>query len=587
LTAERLLELIGAGETLEVEFKGEERSRLSDSDLVEAAVCLANRAGEGPSHLLVGVEDDGRITGARARHESGRTDPQRVAALISNRTRPAITVRVDVVPIDDVEVISIEIPVSRAPVGTTDGRFLRRAIGGDGHPSCVPLAFHEMQSTQADRGLLDYSALVLESVSWSDLDPLEIERFRRMIRENRGRGDESLLTLSDVELAKALGAVEANHEVRAVRVLGALLFGREEMLRRALPTHEVAFQVLSGVDVESNDFFRWPILRAMEELESRLRARNREQEIMVGMLRVGVPDYSPRAFREAAANVLIHRDYTRIGAIHIQWRDDSIEISNPGGLPDGVRVDNILVTPPRPRNPLLADAFKRAGIVERTARGVDTIFREQLRNGRPAPLYGRTTESSVVLVLPGGEANLAFAALVAEESQADRDLSLDELLLLNELWRERRITVAEGVRVTQKSDPEVRSRLETLVERGLIEARGVRRGRSYHLSASTYRKLGKKSEYVRQRGFEPIQREQMILQYVEAHGRITRREVMELCQIPGTQARHLLNSMKKKGLLLMKGERRGAYYERPPKDMDIVQKDLANVHKSPKKKSEG
>jgi ATP-dependent DNA helicase RecG len=29
------------------------------------------------------------------------------------------------------------------------------------------------------------------------------------------------------------------------------------------------------------------------------------------------------------------------------------------------------VTPPCPRDPLLADAFKRAGIVERTARGID------------------------------------------------------------------------------------------------------------------------------------------------------------------------------------------------------------------------
>jgi ATP-dependent DNA helicase RecG len=44
-----------------------------------------------------------------------------------------------------------------------------------------------------------------------------------------------------------------------------------------------------------------------------------------------------------------------------------------------VRLDNLLVTAPRPRNPLLADAFKRAGVVERTARGIDTIFYEQLR----------------------------------------------------------------------------------------------------------------------------------------------------------------------------------------------------------------
>ena len=71
-----------------------------------------------------------------------------------------------------------------------------------------------------------------------------------------------------------------------------------------------------------------------------------------------------------------------------------------------MRLDNLLVTAPSPRNPLLADAFKRAGIVERTARGIDTIFYEQLRNGRPAPSYARSGATGVVLSIPGGEANL-------------------------------------------------------------------------------------------------------------------------------------------------------------------------------------
>ena len=65
MTPEELRRLIAAGETLNVEFKGEERSPLNDRDLVEAVVCLANRSGTEPAWLLIGVEDDGRITGAR------------------------------------------------------------------------------------------------------------------------------------------------------------------------------------------------------------------------------------------------------------------------------------------------------------------------------------------------------------------------------------------------------------------------------------------------------------------------------------------------------------------------------------------
>ncbi|MDI6870226.1 MAG: ATP-binding protein [Bacillota bacterium] len=562
MTPETLRSRIAGGETLNVEFKGEERGLFSDRELVETVVALANRPNSEPAWLLIGVEDDGRVTGARPRHEAGHTDPARLTAMISSRTRPSLTVRVHLVPLEGKEVLAIEVPPSRTPVGTADGHYLRRIIGGDGRPACVPMHFHEMQAHQTDRGLLDYSALVVPEAGWGDLDPLEFERLRRSIRERRGRSDETLLELSDLELAKALGAVEADGRVTAVRVLGLLLFGREEVLRWLLPAHEVAFQVLRGQAVEVNDFFRWPLLRVMEEIEARFRARNREQEMLVGMLRLGVPDYPPAAFREGVANALIHRDYTRLGAVHIQWHDDRLEISNPGGFPEGVRLDNLLVTAPRPRNPLLADAFKRAGIVERTARGIDTIFYEQLRNGRPAPSYARSDATGVVLVLPGGQANLDFVRLLAEEGQAGRNLRLGELLVLNALWQERALTTDEAARLIQKPADEARAVLNRLVEAGLVEARGEKKGRAWHLSAATYRRLGDKAAYVRQRGFEPLQQEQMVLQYVEKHGRITRREAVELCCLSPDQAYRLLTRLTEEGKLVRHGTKKGAWYER-------------------------
>ena len=562
MTPERLQELIAAGEGLDVEFKGEAQGALSDTDLVDAVVCLSNRPADEPGWLLIGVEDDGRVTGAVPRHEAGGTDLARVQALIANRTRPSVAVRVEIVDLMEGPVLAIEVPAARSPVGTADGRYTRRAIGGDGKPACVPFHFHEMQAHQADRGLLDHSALRVADVDMAALDPLEFERFRRAIRENRGRSDEALLSLSDAELAQALGAVEVDRGTIAVRVLGLLLFGREEVLRSALPAHEIAFQVLSGTSVEVNDFFRWPLLRAMEEVESRFRARNREEELLVGMLRIGVPDYSPGAFREAVGNALIHRDYTRLGAVHVQWHDDRLEVSNPGGFPEGVRLDNLLVTQPRPRNPLLADAFKRAGIVERAGRGIDTIFSEQLRNGRPAPSYATSTETGVVLVLPGGEANLEFARLVAEENREGRPLTLDDLLLLNHLWLERQVVTADAAPLLQRPEVDARARLQHLVETGLVEARGEGKGRLWHLSADTYRRLGDTSAYVRQRGFEPIQQEQMVLQYVDKHGRITRREAAELCKLGLDQASRLLKRLVERQEIRMHGSKRGAWYSR-------------------------
>ena len=283
---------------------------------------------------------------------------------------------------------------------------------------------------------------------------------------------------------------------------------------------------------------------------------------MVGLLRVGVPDYPERALREALANALIHRDYLRLGAVHFQWHSEQIEITNPGGFPEGVRLDNLLVTAPRPRNPLLADAFKRAGIVERTARGIDTIFYEQLRNGRPAPSYARSNDATVSVVIPGGAANLDFVRLLVTEAQQGRDLALDELLILNALWQARSLTTDEAARLVQKPEAEARAALSRLVEAGLVEERGQKKGRTWHLSAATYRLLGDKAGYVRQRGFEPLQQEQMVLQYVEKHGRITRGEAAELCRLSPDQAYRLLTRLTQEGQLVRQGSKKGAWYER-------------------------
>jgi ATP-dependent DNA helicase RecG len=81
VTPDFLQLLISGGETIDVEFKGEEHVALSDHQLIGALVCLANRLSSKSGWLLIGVEDDGRITGARPRHNN-RTDINKLSALL-------------------------------------------------------------------------------------------------------------------------------------------------------------------------------------------------------------------------------------------------------------------------------------------------------------------------------------------------------------------------------------------------------------------------------------------------------------------------------------------------------------------------
>ncbi len=560
ITAEEVRTWVAAGESLTVEFKGESHERLNDTDLVEAVACMANARG---GVLLVGVEDDGVITGATPRHGT-YTDVRRVEALIGNWTVPSCPVECAVVDVDGVSLLVVKVP-NRLPVTATNrGVYKHRLLDVFGKPQCLPFYPHEMQSREASRGALDYSALTVPEARWEDLDPLEFERLRQTITTNVGRADSALLALTDVDLVKALGLGEGEDHIERVRAAGLLMLGREESLRRLIPMHEVAFQVLSGTRVRVNDFVRWPLIRVSDELIARFDARNKEQEVLIGAVRVGIPDYSRSGFREAMHNALVHRDYGARGAIHVFWRDDELEIASPGGFPDSVRLDNLLVTTPQPRNRVLADAFKRIGLVERTGRGIDTIYEGQLRYGRPSPDYSRSSDATVQVVLPGGPANLALARFIIERDRPDRPVTLETMILVNAIERERRIKVSDAAMLVQKSEGSARALLERLVEDGVFEARSEGSHRVYRLSAATYRAIGQPAAHTRGSEFEPLQHEQMVLGYLRAHARITRAQVVELCLITTDRAKRLLQRLLRRDEITASGVNRATFYTLAP-----------------------
>ena len=94
--------MIPNSESLTVEFKSD-RKRLSDADLVEALVCLANTEG---GVLWFGVEDDGQPTGLHADHMALTG----LAGMVAARTSPALQVAVEALQMSGVSVAKITVP---------------------------------------------------------------------------------------------------------------------------------------------------------------------------------------------------------------------------------------------------------------------------------------------------------------------------------------------------------------------------------------------------------------------------------------------------------------------------------------------
>jgi ATP-dependent DNA helicase RecG len=558
MTEAELLALIKEGESLRLEFKRD--APLSEADLVEAVACLANTEG---GWLLLGVEDDGTISGLHPSRQPIK--PAKIQALITNKTNPSVPVEVHVVPTSKGTVLAIEVPKVSGLVGLSDGRVPRRYIAGRGKPECRFLQLHEIASRLAEIRQQDYTAQVLPDASWEDLDLLEFERLRQVVQRYPS-ADKGLLELPDAELAQALGLART-YEGRLVPTVGGLLvLGREEAIRYLMPTHEAAFQVLrEDRDVAFNEFYREPLLKLFERMEGLFKAYNTEEELTFGLYRVPIPLFPPEAFREALANALVHRNYRVLGTVYVRIDPEAggLVISNPGGFVEGVTLENLLVVEPRPRNPLLADVFKRLGLVERTGRGIDRIFREVLGLGRRPPDYSGSTEDTVKVVLPGGKADLNFVRLILEvQERYGKPLGWPHLLVLRQAADEGELSVPEVARLIQQGEARARTLVEELVEMGLLEAKGSKKGRVYHLSAWVFKQLGRPTAYVHRRGIEGVRQEELVMQMAYKYRKVTRGDVLQLFpNLTGRQASHLLQKLVQSGRLRPKGSKRGRYYE--------------------------
>lgn len=127
------------------------------------------------------------------------------------------------------------------------------------------------------------------------------------------------------------------------------------------------------------------VLRGLDQLADDLaEARPIAAE---GLAERTVYDYPPRALHELFVNAVIHRNYDGSSTpILIDHFDDRIEILSPGGLFGDLTPEQF----PRGtayRNPVLAEAAKTLGFVNRYGRGIAITQAELNRNESPPAIF--------------------------------------------------------------------------------------------------------------------------------------------------------------------------------------------------------
>ena len=485
----------------------------------EYACCFANGAG---GVVVFGVAD--KVRGRKqAIHGAKGYDLDAFRYGIFNGTRPGIEALVEeiAVPEGTGKILLVRVPEgAHKPYGTTAGLYKQR-VG----KNCMALDPVVFQRAQISSAAVDWSGAPAIGLGLQDLDPLQIERARQILRSKAPSS--GLLELSEIEFLQGLEAVRDGRVTHA----GMLLFARREVLARYCPQAQFHYVFHdSETTVARNDIDRMPLLEVVERMEHVfVGPLNPEREIELGLFKLRIPQFPVEGVREAVLNALTHRDYQNPGEILLRHSAKELVVTSPGGFVDGITPDNILRHEAVPRNRTLANALVKLRLVESSGIGRKRIFRSALVYGKRRPEYS-TDGFSVTLRIFNQGAHEALAALIARLDAQGADVGLDELLVLDALRSQDFIDVSEAAQVLQTSRDDARRVLDgmSLPALGLIERRGHTASATFHLAKGIAKELKGKAAYTKTRGLNPVRYAEMVREYLRDHQTIRNRELREL-----------------------------------------------------------
>lgn len=117
-----------------------------------------------------------------------------------------------------------------------------------------------------------------------------------------------------------------------------------------------------------------------------------------------------------------------------------LEISNPGGFPYGVNVGNILTVNSSPRSRLMAEVIEKTGLIERSGQGVDLMYANCVKEGKPLPDYGTSDDYQVNLRLYGeipDDAFYLFTHDILRDREVADQLNAFDWITLHYVWKGR------------------------------------------------------------------------------------------------------------------------------------------------------
>ncbi len=397
----------------------------------------------------------------------------------------------------------------------------------------------------------DFSQQICRDATLDDLDPDALSVLKE--KYARKQNNPIFLTLSNRQILSDLQLITDEGITNAA----VILLGKEDFIKRVYPQASVMLEYRhseSQITFDNRISYSQPFFIMIDRLWHDIDLRNGKFQIKEGPYIFDVPYFNEEVIRESINNAITHRDYTRHSETVIKQYPQKLIVTNAGGFPHGVTIDNILTVPSTPRNRLLADVLSKTGIVERSGQGVDKIFYRTLSEGKEAPDYSGSDAFNVELILSAIIQDKAFALFIESVQQnlaEDNKLSVFEIVVLDKIRRNEKTTALDKAVIKQ------------LMDRNLIEKRGKTNGIHYILCRSYYEFTGNTAEYSKKSDWNTSQVTSIIIPFLTKYNKAKMGDFVKLLDghLTRRQVRVYIQHMVNQNILTANGKGYGTYYE--------------------------
>lgn len=375
MTKAELLEIVSNLESSGVEFK---RDDIRPEQLAKEVVAMANFQG---GMVLLGVEDDGRISGIRRENLE-----EWVMNVFQSKIHPMILPFYEEVRIDDdkkVAVISFPIGISKPYVVRHNGKediYIR--VG-----STSKLATREQQMRLFELGgLLHTETLPIPQTDITCLDEARLLNYIKDILQ-----DPDIPQTPEQWQTRLLGLgmlSEAGGKI-CCTIAGLVLFGKtpRHYLRQsglhimAFHSEEKEYQAALDKIIDGPIVGRWDTVGGgkalidggvIERFVEYITPFISEQSNAIdsNLRRETAWHYPLEAVRELVVNALAHRDWTRFIEIEVAAYSNRLEIISPGTLPNNMTIEKMKAGQRSPRNTIIMEVLRDYGYVDSRGMGI-------------------------------------------------------------------------------------------------------------------------------------------------------------------------------------------------------------------------